>query len=227
MSLHPILEDTEGCVQLLEDYYRGSGKFGLPRTGSHFDHWDGGGDRRAILNTLTADDFVAVSFLYVDVPPEASVALLGNMRRDVEILLEKIPHDKHLADLTTPEFESHLGPESPAQQLWDLLTGKHSYSWGIGATTASKIMARKRPRLIPITDTLVANLVGRTGNYWLQWHTALTDGSGLPDRLAAIRAKARIEQQPSPLRVLDIVLWMHARAADNVAVAPVASTSAP
>lgn len=225
MSLHPILEDVDTSAQLLENYYRGSGKFGLPRTGSHFDHWDGGGDRRAVVNTLTADDLVAVSFLYVDVPPEASVALLGNMSRNVDTLLEKIPHDKDLADLSSSEFELHLGPTSPAQQLWDLLTGKHSYSWGIGATTASKIMARKRPRLIPITDTLVAELVGRTGNYWLQWHAALTDGSCLPDRLATIRAKARIEQQPSPLRILDIVLWMYARTTDPKSAGPEESTS--
>lgn len=85
-----------------------------------------------------------------------------------------------------------------------------SYKWGIGATIASKIMARKRLNLIPITDGRVSDLVGRTGDYWLQWYTAMTDGSRLPERLDEIKRKAGIKQNPSPLRVLDVILWMHA-----------------
>lgn len=70
MALHPILEDTDACISLVARYYSGEAKFGLPRTGSHFDDWDGGGDRDEIRNVLTADDFLAVSFLYVNVPPK-------------------------------------------------------------------------------------------------------------------------------------------------------------
>lgn len=216
MNLHPILEDTDACVELVVRYYTGEGKYGLPRSGSHFDHWAGGGDRNEIRNELTADDFLAVSFLYVSVPPEAAIGLLGDRKSDVKGLLEQIPHDRHLADLSSDEYEKFLGPGGPAQELWDLLTSKPalkskpSYKWGIGPTTASKIMARKRPNLIPITDERVGDLVGRKGDYWLQWYMALTDDSRLPERLDDINEKAGIHQNPSPLRVLDAILWMHA-----------------
>lgn len=210
MGLHPILEDTDACVSLVSRYYLGKAKFGLPRTGSHFDGWQGGGDREDIRNQLTADDFLAVSFLYVDVPPEAAIALLGDLKPEVTRLLRNIPPDRHLAELSADEYRKYLGPNSEAQLLWDLLVGKNGFKWGIGATTASKIMARKRPKLIPITDDRVASLVGREGDYWLQWYKALSDGTGLPERLDLIKERAGISQNPTPLRVLDVVLWMHA-----------------
>lgn len=216
MNLHPILDDTDACIELVARYYSGEAKYGLPRSGSHFDHWDGGGDRSEIRNELTADDFLAVSFLYVNVPPEAAIGLLGDCKPDVEALLEQIPYDRHLADLSSDEYQKYLGPEGPAQELWDLLTSKPSpkrnasYKWGIGPTTASKIMARKRPNLIPITDERVGDLVGRKGDYWRQWYMALTDSSRLPERLQQIKENAEIGQDPSLLRVLDVILWMHA-----------------
>lgn len=213
--LHPILENTDNAAHLLARYYSGEAKYGLPRSGSHFDHWGGGGDREEIRNELTAEDFLAVSFLYVNVPPEAAIALMRERKRDVDLLLADIPHDKHLADLTPDDYQRHLGPDSPAQQLWDVLTnkplkGKQTFKWGIGPTKASKIMARKRPNLIPITDERIRKLVGRSGDYWLQWYSAMTDGSGLPERLDGIKEKADIKQNPSPLRILDVILWMHA-----------------
>ena len=48
---------------------------------------------------------------------------------------------------------------------------------------------------------------------WKGWHTALTDGTGLPQRLQEIRRVSRIEDAISDLRVMDIVLWMYGRGA--------------
>lgn len=215
MVLHPILQDVHASADLLSRYYSGKAKYGLPRSGSHFDHWAGSGDRADIRNELTADDFLAVSFLYVNVPPEAAIALLGGRKHEVHALLRDIPHDKHLGHLSVLEYEHYMGPDGPAQRLWNLLTcgpaaGGNLHKWGVGATIASKIMARKRPNLVPITDKLVGDLVGRQGDYWLQWFTALTDGSGLQGRLEEIKRMAKIKETPSPLRVIDTVLWMHA-----------------
>lgn len=144
MTLHPILEDTDACVELVARYYSGEGKYGLPRSGSHFDHWDGGGGRDEIRNELTADDFLAVSFLYVNVPPEAAIGLLSDRKPDMDGLLEQIPHDKHLADLSSDEYERLLGREGPAQELWDLLTSKPSskskarYKWALDLQLPAK-----------------------------------------------------------------------------------------
>jgi hypothetical protein len=44
---------------------------------------------------------------------------------------------------------------------------------------------------------------------WKHWHTALTEGTGLPQRLQEIRRVSRITDPISDLRVMDIVLWMY------------------
>ena len=52
----------------------------------------------------------------------------------------------------------------------------------MGETRTSKLMARKRPRLVPVYDSVVGHLMsldlGSAGQ-WKRWHTALTDGTGL------------------------------------------------
>ena len=75
-------------------------------------------------------------------------------------------------------------------------------------------MARKRPKLIPIYDSVVGPLMGLNRNsldQWSTWHTALTDGTGLPQRLQEIRRVSGISDPISDLRVMDIVLWMHGK----------------
>jgi Family of unknown function (DUF6308) len=208
--LHPILKNTERAIEHVREYYSPSFRDDLPRTGASFDQWAGGGDRPDVRNQLTGDDCVAVSFLSVEVPPMAAIGLMRDEKDNVDRLLSLIPVDLAMADLDAEGYEQHLGTQSPAQELWEVITRRRGTKWDIGATTASKIMARKRPHLIPIVDTVIVDLIGR-GKYWHGWHEALTDSSGLPDRLEHIkRGSGALElgYNPSHLRVMDIILWM-------------------
>lgn len=221
MTLHPVLTDTKKATDHVIEYYRPNFRFGLPRTGASFDHWVGGGDRPEVRNRFTADDLVAVSFLSVEIPAVAAISLLRDDAESVEELLSAIPADLKMADLDEAGYEEHLGMESPAQKLWELVTRKDEEKWGIGSTKASKLLARKRPHLIPIVDNLVFDIVPPS-SYWRGWHEALTDGSGLTERLEAVVADAGIADRgykPSVLRIMDIVLWREAdqqkRAADT------------
>lgn len=82
-----------------------------------------------------------------------------------------------------------------------------------GPTTASKIMARKRPRLSPIYDSVVGPLMGlnTSDSQWRVWHTALTDGTSLPERLRTIPEISGVDPRISELRTMDVVLWMHGK----------------
>ena len=55
---------------------------------------------------------------------------------------------------------------------------------GVGTTIASKLLARKRPRLRPIWDRLVANVTNTCESQWEPLREALSaDGMALQDRL--------------------------------------------
>lgn len=172
--------------------------------------------------TLTAGDLLATSTLSVDVPARASVALLGPLAGDVSRLLARIHVDTDLGSLDEEGFERELGPSSAAQELWDLLrrNGKDANGdplarWGIGATTASKIMARKRPHLIPIQDSVLDRVTQRgRRNGWRLWWEALQrrDPRDVDYVVRARRLREAVGRPDlSTLRVYDIVLWMHGK----------------
>lgn len=228
--LHQVLEDTEKAIAHVRDYYRADFRQGLPRTGASFDQWAGGGDRADVADQLTGDDFVAVSFLSVEVPPMAAIGLMRGEKKNVDRLLSLIPTNVRMSDLDEKGYERHLGMDSPAQELWEVITRRNGVKWDIGSTTASKIMARKRPHLIPIVDRVIQDLVG-FGHYWHDWHKTLTDGTGLPERLDRIRRDSGILDlgyEPSLLRIMDIVLWQEGLAEKarrrNIAAAAASTT---
>ncbi len=178
-------------------------------TGSHFETL--GGSENVDPNRITATDLIAVSMLSVDVPAQASLGILETHAEKISELLSGIPHDLKFEDLTTESFEKYLGDGSPADELWALLR-QHGDKWDVGQTTASKIIARKRPHLVPVFDSVIEAVVGLKGSkdQWRLWFSAFNDGSArgetLADELRAIRSEA---DQPhlSLLRVLDIALW--------------------
>lgn len=210
LDAHHVAEAAE----LVRRYYEPIGDNTTPRTGTRFDGWAGGGDRPDNADRITADDLVAVSFLSVDIKGRAAIGLLDKHADEISDLLRQIPVDLDLWDADIDRLDD---PSKPEYQLWNLIRGHKYGKWGIGPTRASKIIARKRPRLIPIYDSVVHPLMGLkdSAGYWAAWQIALTDGSGLPERLEAIRREANASdtiealQHISALRVMDIVLWMH------------------
>ncbi|WP_422390132.1 DUF6308 family protein [Arthrobacter sp. N1] len=213
--LHEILNDVETATEHVREYYRQDIDRGMPRTGASFDQWKGGGDRPDIANEITGDDCVAVSFLAVEVPRAAAIGLMDREKANVDRLLSLIPTDINMWELDEAGYEKHLGLQSPAQELWDVITRRNGEKWKVGRTKGSKIMARKRPNLIPIVDSVIEDLIGY-GHYWHDWHRALNDGSGLPQRLEKIRQDSGIlelDYKPSILRIMDIVLWAEGKAA--------------
>ncbi|MER5536812.1 DUF6308 family protein [Streptomyces mirabilis] len=108
----------------------------------------------------------------------------------------------------------------PAQAAPDLLEGDLGVrAWhllrdqpGIGWVTAGELLARKRPRLLPVYDRVVRCVLGRPKSFWLDLHAALrADNWALHHELMALRQAADLPETVSVLRVCDVVLWMHHR----------------
>ena len=159
---------------------------------------------------FTAADLYAVSTLAVQVPPKAGIAILREQSELFNSLLRQIPSDRGLKDLSREEFELHLGPRSVALELWDRLrrNGADEKRWKVGPTTASKIMARKRPHLIPIEDSVVDRVTqrGRRDSWEMWWQAFHDDGDCLEARAEQIRSAVN-RPDLANLRVLDVMLW--------------------
>lgn len=187
-------------------------------SGSRFETFaDGGGQNEP--NCITTADLIAVSMLSVHVPAQAALGILGEFAGELEDHLKRLPVEARFEDLTENDFEKYLGETGPAAGAWTLLR-QPAARWGVGQTTASKILARKRPHLVPIYDSVVAHAVGlpSSADQWTRWNAAFRGASGV----AGIEMLKRIRHESgqshlSLLRVLDIVIWMARRGPHEVA----------
>ncbi|MGW3619140.1 DUF6308 family protein [Micromonospora arida] len=177
-----------------------------PYSGRRFEALAGGGDRPTTRDVITADDLVAVRMLSVTVPAEASVGLLeGELGEQINGLLAQIPTD---VELGTARAMCLVADGQAADRAWCLLDEQI----GIDYVIAGKVMARKRPHLIPVYDQVVRCLYGEPEKVWLRLHRRLAADRGvLREELALLRARTGIPFAVSLLRVLDVVLWMHHR----------------
>ncbi|MDT0434969.1 DUF6308 family protein [Streptomyces sp. NPDC005840] len=174
-------------------------------TGSRFERLGGGGDRPETADTVTADDLVAVQTLSVSVPSRVALDLLeGGLGRDLRELLRRVPRDLDMADAARTDLDRN----SPAHAAWELLRGQDKVGWVV----AGKILARKRPRLVPVYDSVVRCALGAPREFWLGLHGALrADGRALHTGLLELRDRAGVPGTVGALRVCDVLIWKHHR----------------
>ena len=86
--------------------------------------------------------------------------VLEYQARELNGLLARIPPDIALAD---PEAEGLIAEDGPAQALWQAIhdikprPGDNQ----LGAIAPGKLLARKRPHLIPVYDSRVRKVLSR------------------------------------------------------------------
>ena len=157
----------------------------------------------------------------VDIADLMSLSLL-----QVRLNLDAIEY--FLNDSTLDELEKHLSAETDrdladltADEAVELERGRLNDAWKlirkakrVGRTRTAKLLARKRPRLIPIWDRVVKDVLGlrSTKGYWKIFHAALTaDECSLDKRLGELATAADVAERYSRLRILDILAWMHGK----------------
>jgi hypothetical protein len=146
-------------------------------------------------NEIIADDLFAVTLLDVRWTPLAVRALLGKRVAQVGNLLGGI--DNH-TDMWADEAGKQLAAVEP---LWELLCSLP----GVRDTRASKLLARKRPRLIPVTDSIIVSAVSTPGQTWLTLRHCFQDANF---RESVKELQPRNAESATLLRVFDVAIWM-------------------
>ncbi|MFJ2960187.1 DUF6308 family protein [Streptomyces sp. NPDC087270] len=202
-----VLLSSEHVVGDLRRYFGiGMPPGEAPFTGSRFEHLAGRGDRPEVADRITAEDLVAVQTLSVTVPASVTLDILeGPLGVRLAGLLHAIPRDIDMVDADALV----VADGSPADQAWNLLCEQYGVNWVI----AGKVLARKRPRLLPVYDRIVRCAVGRPPSFWLALHAALReDDAALHRQLLELRQVAGVPETVSALRVCDVAVWMNHRA---------------
>jgi hypothetical protein len=143
---------------------------------------------------IIADDLLAVTLLDITWRPQVVRILFGSSREQLSQMLAAIPHDTDLWDAGDDALRR-------IDVLWDALTAIE----GIGTASATKLLARKRPRLCPISDSVVIKAVGVPGRTWDVLRCLLRE----PDARARIEAlRPDAAAGATLLRILDVALWV-------------------
>lgn len=195
----------ESLLATLDDYR--NGQFA---TGAFFERFDAPASEP---NELNFSDVAATWSLSVPRSPGILRFIEQNGNAMIKPLLARWP-DQDLASMCS-DCLSRLDSEAGGLgEAWKILVGVD----GVGAVTASKLLAKKRPHLVPIYDQVIAFGLGLDGSrhHWTVMHRLLTENEGrLQKRLLGI-VQAEAERHPeraalSALRVFDILMWMHYR----------------
>ena len=143
---------------------------------------------------IVADDLLAVALLDITWRPQVVRILLGSDGQRLSAMLAAIPQDTDLWD---------AGDDTLARidVLWDALTAIE----GIGTASATKLLARKRPRLCPVSDSMVIKAVGVPGRTWDVLRCLLQDPAARA-RIEALRPA--VAAGATVLRILDVALWV-------------------
>jgi hypothetical protein len=196
-----LLDDPD-TVADLRSYY------GVDRrAGTHPGRWF---DSLApnVSDRITAADLIAVQCLGMVIPVRPALELLeGGLGEELGRLLSTVPDD---VDLGTGDAAEVVTEGSPADRAWHLLVDHD----GVSRVVADKILARKRPRLIPVWDQVVRCALGRpqVGGVWESLDRVIrTSGGAVTERLVGLHEKAVLGPEVSPLRVLDVAVWMRHR----------------
>lgn len=207
MTIRSALTDIsqQEAIRYLQEYFSLEDPF---YTGAHFESLE---SYNNIEDRITASDLYAVATLNTPIGRQAAMGILITEADELNGYLAQIT-SRNLGSLSADEFNEHLGADSAAAKLWDALrrrTKPTEEKWKIGPTRASKIMARKRPHLIPINDRVIRRVIDkkRGEEDWQLWWEALTCDNELERRADALRT-AIDKPGLSTLRVFDIVLWM-------------------
>lgn len=207
MSIRTALNEISqnDAIAHLQEYFSPEDPF---YTGSYFESlesYNNPDDR------ITSSDLYAVATLNTPIRRKAAMGILITEASEINGYLSQVP-TKSLGSLSADEFDEHLGADSPAAKLWDALRRKAKSTeekWSVGPTRASKIMARKRPHLIPINDRVIRRVIDKRPreNDWKLWWEALSVDNELERRAERLRSEIN-RPELSTLRVFDIVLWM-------------------
>jgi len=202
LDFHVLGNGRTAAVDALTRYFNED--VARPRyTGRWFERFAGGGDRPDIADTVTEADVLALNFLSITDLANVAIDTMITYAAEITELLEQIPANlaMHEAPWTT------YAPGSPTSRLWWLFKrcgGKDRW------VTANKLLARKRPHLLPVYDSQVKAVLDTPGSAWACLWTWFQADSRRAEAVAKMRDQANGTEGISLLRCVDVILWMFA-----------------
>lgn len=210
--------DPTRAVELLRIYYlsrlqddAGEGPWYKTRAsrgyvGAYFDRWKDGTQEEIEdpdADRFTAEDILAVQTLSVRVRGWVSLDLVERRQKFFTDMLKRIPTDVDLW-----ERDEHANQAVTA--ALELEEELRRYDQ-VGPTTAAKLIARKRPRLYPIYDSVVVEELGLSNSLFHELRKELTENPALRELCMQLRREAGLPASISVLRIFDVVTWMGTR----------------
>jgi hypothetical protein len=124
--------------------------------------------------------------------------VLGSHKKQFSEMLAALPQATDLWDASDETMKR-------IDAMWDALTAID----GIGTASANKLLARKRPRLCPISDSVVIKAVDVRGRTWDVLRYLLQDPAA---RTGVEALRPATAATASLLRILDVAVWVsHSR----------------
>lgn len=211
-----LRNDEDFATRLVKRYLATDTAGRAKYSGAYFERIGGGGDRPEIADQFTAEDLLAVTMLSVRIEGYHALEILHYRARELNDLLAQIPRGIALQD---PAAGALIAEGGPAWTLWDAICDiePRPESNRIGPVAAGKLLARKRPDLLPVYDSRIKKVLNRprVDNRW--WHDLrgeLVNNQGLVQGLASVRDKAGAGHM-SLLRVFDVMCWMFSWEGDH------------
>lgn len=192
-----VASDRERARQWLEEYFQSTDPDG-GYTGRWFEYFSTRSDERHI----DANDVAAAATLSVPLDGKVVRSLFERADQFDGFLADAPDRTVTLWDVD----ESELADGAPLAEAYSLLRSIP----GIGYVTASKLMACKRPHLVPIRDTVVEQLLGAGPAWWLPWRLVVSD-TAFRDLVEEITPPT-VPAGTSVLRRLDVILWRAGKA---------------
>lgn len=193
------------AVTNLQRYFEHSADGEYSFTGGAWDTFDPSGTRASSANVFTADDVLSCTLLSTPIDGQATLQLLNSIEGKVfSRLLPSIPTNIDFVHEAWPDIPGYAAANELFEQLKSLPD--------VGLTRATKLFARKRPRLVPIVDSVIRHYVFSDGRkHWTPLRDAFrADGLALWRRLERLHGKAELHPQVTTLRVFDVLSWMDA-----------------
>ncbi|QXC59904.1 hypothetical protein KSP35_16185 [Aquihabitans sp. G128] len=175
---------------------------------SYFTTYSGRGFDRVAMegppDRFTAGDLYACALLSAEIEPHTGADLLDREAKRCTGLLQAIPSVVSIRD---DQSADALASDGAAAELYGLLRSMKS----IGPTRASKLLAVKRPGLVPIRDSFVEEaLDARKVSEWWAPMVAAWSTPALGPAVDSLRARAGSAVPPyvTDLRLLDVSVWL-------------------
>ena len=193
-------DDNRSAISAnLDRYFRGTGRAAF--SGRRFDDLAAESDPYC----FTATDIAAVCTLSVPLTGQAVAQLLFDRAEVLSELLAACPN---------PELElwaldpTALDKDGPLAACYAAVRSLHK----VGPVRASKLMAAKRPRLVPVRDSVVEAFIGASPrSYWWRPMQQIVSNEAVRRRLEEL-SPDDLSDHVSILRRLDVVLWMEGNA---------------